>query len=163
MHVLEGVGAIKATRGRVRIFDRAKLEEMAEGCYGVAEAEYERLMGLPIKRLLLQVSSLAAGRIPTASLPGYHAIDGPNAKRSCDRSKPPHCLSARQIRTAADRKLSRLLERQNWGAKLPDTDRRMKSASGQNRTLVLPGCYPNKNSGPEQAPSAPIIVANAVT
>lgn len=38
MHVLEGVGAIDATRGRVRVLDRAKLEEMVEGCYGVAEA-----------------------------------------------------------------------------------------------------------------------------
>jgi CRP-like cAMP-binding protein len=52
MHVLEGIGAIKATRGRVRIIDRAKLEEVAAGCYGVAEAEYERLMGIPIKRLV---------------------------------------------------------------------------------------------------------------
>jgi CRP-like cAMP-binding protein len=52
MHVLEGLNAIKATRGNVRIVDRAKLEEIAAGCYGVAEAEYERLLGVPIKRVV---------------------------------------------------------------------------------------------------------------
>jgi CRP-like cAMP-binding protein len=51
IHVLEGLNAIRATRGNVRIRDRSKLEEIAAGCYGVAEAEYERLMGLPIKQL----------------------------------------------------------------------------------------------------------------
>jgi CRP-like cAMP-binding protein len=52
MHVLEGMNAIRATRGNVRIIDRSKLEEIAAGCYGVAEAEYERLLGLPIKRVV---------------------------------------------------------------------------------------------------------------
>ncbi len=52
IHVLEGLNVIHATRGNVRIIDRGKLEEIAGGCYGVAEAEYERLMGLPIKRVL---------------------------------------------------------------------------------------------------------------
>jgi len=50
MHVLEGLRAVRATRGRVRILNRAKLEEIASGCYGIAESEYERLIGLPIKR-----------------------------------------------------------------------------------------------------------------
>jgi CRP-like cAMP-binding protein len=50
IHVLEGLHAIRATRGNVRILDRRKLEEIAAGCYGVAETEYERLLGLPIKR-----------------------------------------------------------------------------------------------------------------
>jgi CRP-like cAMP-binding protein len=49
IHVLEGMGAIRATRGNVRILDRAKLEEIAAGCYGVPEREYERLIGLPIR------------------------------------------------------------------------------------------------------------------
>jgi hypothetical protein len=45
MHVLEGDGAIKATRGMIIIRDRAKLlEQLAGGSYGVPEAEYERLM-----------------------------------------------------------------------------------------------------------------------
>jgi CRP-like cAMP-binding protein len=48
LHVLEGVHAIKATRGNIRVLDRQKLEEIAGGCYGVPEAEYERLVGIPI-------------------------------------------------------------------------------------------------------------------
>jgi CRP-like cAMP-binding protein len=49
IHILEGMAAIKATRGNVKIINRAKLEEIAGGCYGVAEQEYERLIGLPLK------------------------------------------------------------------------------------------------------------------
>jgi CRP-like cAMP-binding protein len=49
LHILEGIHAIKATRGNVRILDRDKLEEIAGGCYGLPEAEYERLIGIPIK------------------------------------------------------------------------------------------------------------------
>jgi len=43
-HVLEGYGAIKASRGTITIRDRAKLIELAGGSYGTAEAEYDRLM-----------------------------------------------------------------------------------------------------------------------
>jgi len=50
IHILEGLNAIKATRALIRIKDRPKLEEIAGGCYGVAEREYERLLGLPLKR-----------------------------------------------------------------------------------------------------------------
>jgi hypothetical protein len=50
IHILEGMGAIRATRGNVRVVDRRKLEEIAAGCYGVAEVEYERLLGLPLRR-----------------------------------------------------------------------------------------------------------------
>jgi CRP-like cAMP-binding protein len=49
LHLLEGIGAIKATRGNIRILDRKKLEEVAGGSYGVAEKEYERLIGLPLR------------------------------------------------------------------------------------------------------------------
>lgn len=45
LHVLEGGGLIKATRGNIRIRDRAALEEFAWEAYGVPEAEYERLIG----------------------------------------------------------------------------------------------------------------------
>jgi CRP-like cAMP-binding protein len=45
LHILEGMHAIKATRGRIRIRDRAKLEEIAGGCYGAPEREYDRLIG----------------------------------------------------------------------------------------------------------------------
>jgi CRP-like cAMP-binding protein len=44
IHVLEGLGLIKARRGLVRIRDRAHLEEFAGGCYGLPEREYKRLI-----------------------------------------------------------------------------------------------------------------------
>jgi CRP-like cAMP-binding protein len=44
LHVLEGLHAIKATRGNVRILHRQKLEDIAGGCYGIPEREYERLI-----------------------------------------------------------------------------------------------------------------------
>jgi CRP-like cAMP-binding protein len=50
IHILEGVHAIKATRGNVRIVNRQKLEEIAGGCYGVPEHEYEQYIGFAIRR-----------------------------------------------------------------------------------------------------------------
>jgi CRP-like cAMP-binding protein len=44
-HVLEGAGMIRAKRGRIVVLDRAKLEAAAGDTYGVAEREYERLIG----------------------------------------------------------------------------------------------------------------------
>jgi CRP-like cAMP-binding protein len=44
-HVLEGSKMIKATRGRLTVLSREKLEEAAAGSYGVPEAEYDRLIG----------------------------------------------------------------------------------------------------------------------
>jgi CRP-like cAMP-binding protein len=44
LHVLEGLHAIRSTRGLIHVRDRAKLQEVAGGCYGVPETEYERLM-----------------------------------------------------------------------------------------------------------------------
>ncbi|RWY79936.1 Crp/Fnr family transcriptional regulator [Rhizobium leguminosarum] len=44
LHILEGMRAIKSTRGNVRILDRDMLIEIAGGCYGVPEEEYERLI-----------------------------------------------------------------------------------------------------------------------
>jgi CRP-like cAMP-binding protein len=44
-HVLEGAKMIRATRGRLTVLSREKLEEAAGGSYGVPEAEYERLIG----------------------------------------------------------------------------------------------------------------------
>jgi CRP-like cAMP-binding protein len=44
LHILEGIHAIKATRGHIRILDREKLIEIAGGCYGVAEREYKRVV-----------------------------------------------------------------------------------------------------------------------
>jgi CRP-like cAMP-binding protein len=45
LHVLEGIGAIKAKRGRVIILDREKLEDLAGDAYGEPEGEYRRLIG----------------------------------------------------------------------------------------------------------------------
>ncbi|TNC05295.1 Crp/Fnr family transcriptional regulator [Methylobacterium terricola] len=44
VHILEGAGMIKAMRGRVRVLDREKMMDLAGDTYGVAEAEYERLL-----------------------------------------------------------------------------------------------------------------------
>jgi CRP-like cAMP-binding protein len=47
LHIIEGLGIIKATRGNIRILDRSGLEKLAGGCYGIPEREYERLVGNP--------------------------------------------------------------------------------------------------------------------
>jgi CRP-like cAMP-binding protein len=46
LHQLEGLGAVKGYRGRVRVCDREELERMAGETYGYAEREYERLLRL---------------------------------------------------------------------------------------------------------------------
>lgn len=43
LHILEGMHAIRATRGNVRIINRRVLEETAGTIYGVPEREYEKL------------------------------------------------------------------------------------------------------------------------
>ena len=48
IHHLEGVGIIRAARGRIEIRDRERLGETAGDSYGVPEAEYARLLG-PIR------------------------------------------------------------------------------------------------------------------
>jgi CRP-like cAMP-binding protein len=45
LHILEGTGTIRSKRGLVVVRDRAKLEELAGDAYGLAEAEYRRLVG----------------------------------------------------------------------------------------------------------------------
>jgi CRP-like cAMP-binding protein len=45
LHVLEGQGAIKALRGHIHLRNRQELEDLAHGSYGVAEREYDRLLG----------------------------------------------------------------------------------------------------------------------
>ncbi|WP_064696160.1 Crp/Fnr family transcriptional regulator [Rhizobium aegyptiacum] len=47
LHILEGMHAIKSTRGNVHILSRQILLNVADGCYGAPEAEYERLLGSP--------------------------------------------------------------------------------------------------------------------
>jgi len=45
LHMLEGMGLIRAARGQIRVIDRTGLIATSDGCYGVPEAEYERLLG----------------------------------------------------------------------------------------------------------------------
>ena len=47
LHMLEGAGAIRSTRGAITLKDRAALEEMSAGAYGIPEQEYKRLLGPP--------------------------------------------------------------------------------------------------------------------
>jgi CRP-like cAMP-binding protein len=49
LHVLEGVKIVKTSRGHIHILDRETLEEIAGDCYGLSEAEYAKLIGLPLK------------------------------------------------------------------------------------------------------------------
>ena len=49
LQILEGARLIQSRRGRVVVLDRAGLEQAAGEAYGVAEAEYERLIG-PLRR-----------------------------------------------------------------------------------------------------------------
>ncbi|MCO6403350.1 helix-turn-helix domain-containing protein [Aurantimonas endophytica] len=46
IHLLEGSRLISAKRGNITILDREALIGIAHGCYGPAEAEYERYIGL---------------------------------------------------------------------------------------------------------------------
>jgi len=45
IHQLESVNIIRATRGNIRILDRARVEDVAGESYGTSEAEYKRLLG----------------------------------------------------------------------------------------------------------------------
>jgi CRP-like cAMP-binding protein len=44
LHILEGAGMIRSTRGRVTIVDRGKLIDLAGDGYGLPEAEYSRML-----------------------------------------------------------------------------------------------------------------------
>lgn len=50
LHNLEGAGLIRATRGIVAIIDPLALIDYADGLYGIAEQEYERLLGAPLAK-----------------------------------------------------------------------------------------------------------------
>ena len=60
-HVLEGEGMIRAKRGLITILNREKLQAKANGAYGVAEAEYERLLGPTPARSETNVLPLPSG------------------------------------------------------------------------------------------------------
>jgi len=46
LHFLEGKGLIRSTRALVTVIDRDGLGEVADGSYGIPEAEYDRLLGV---------------------------------------------------------------------------------------------------------------------
>jgi CRP-like cAMP-binding protein len=48
LQALEDRGLISTKRGQITVLDRAKLEGVAGDSYGVPEAEYARLIGLPL-------------------------------------------------------------------------------------------------------------------
>jgi CRP-like cAMP-binding protein len=50
IQALEGRALIRAHRRLIRIVDREGLQEIADGSYGPSEAEYERLLGVPLVR-----------------------------------------------------------------------------------------------------------------
>jgi CRP-like cAMP-binding protein len=45
VQTLEASGLIRASRGRITVLDRPKLEEVADDAYGLSEAEYASVMG----------------------------------------------------------------------------------------------------------------------
>ena len=51
LHVLEGIRAIRATRGHVTVLAREKLHALSEGGYGIPEAEYARIFGSTLSDL----------------------------------------------------------------------------------------------------------------
>jgi Mn-dependent DtxR family transcriptional regulator len=48
VQTLEGNGLIRAKRGRIAVLNRAGLEAVADEAYGLAEAEYAKVMALPV-------------------------------------------------------------------------------------------------------------------
>ncbi|MDS7593978.1 Crp/Fnr family transcriptional regulator, partial [Agrobacterium tumefaciens] len=44
LHILEGIHAIRASRGNVRIVNRSILQDLADTTYGIPENEYEKLV-----------------------------------------------------------------------------------------------------------------------
>jgi CRP-like cAMP-binding protein len=49
-HVLEGNGLIRAKRGRITIIDKERLAALAGDSYGMAEAEYERVVAPRVQK-----------------------------------------------------------------------------------------------------------------
>lgn len=45
LHIVEGTGAIRATRSLVTVRNRDALERLAGACYGLPEQEYRRVLG----------------------------------------------------------------------------------------------------------------------
>jgi len=50
LHILEGKGFIRASRGQITVLNRRGLMDEANGSYGAAEEEYHRLLGVTLSR-----------------------------------------------------------------------------------------------------------------
>jgi CRP-like cAMP-binding protein len=55
---LEGMKAIRSTRRHIKVLHRGKLKNCAGDCYGTPEAEYQRLIGVPIRAIQREVKSV---------------------------------------------------------------------------------------------------------
>jgi hypothetical protein len=55
LQALEERGLIATQRGQVTVLNRPQLESVAGDSYGLCEAEYERLVGLPLCPKLSQL------------------------------------------------------------------------------------------------------------
>ena len=73
LHVLEGKGALRSSRGRIVIRDRARLEAIAGSAYGYPEAEFARFIAplakpaqaaSPARPAVKSSAFLSAGEIP---------------------------------------------------------------------------------------------------
>ena len=62
MAMLRNDGLVTQRRGTINVIDREGLEQRAEGGYGLAEAEYERLLGIALRRDPSAVRSMTAGQ-----------------------------------------------------------------------------------------------------
>lgn len=63
LHVLEGNGLIRSTRGRLQVRDRVGLERMCGSFYGGPEAEYARLLGPEHPKALRVAAGAAASAV----------------------------------------------------------------------------------------------------
>ncbi len=57
IHILEGLGLIRARRGNITVLDRVRLEAHAGEAYGRPDAEYQRLLGVGGKPSLSPVAN----------------------------------------------------------------------------------------------------------
>ena len=64
LHILEGMRAIKSTRGNVHILSRQILLDVAGACYATPEAEYERLIGSEVPSQARPLKLRGAGWSP---------------------------------------------------------------------------------------------------
>ena len=76
LHVLEGIQAIRSKRSLIVVRDRDRLREAARGAYGVAEAEYDRLLG---RTLIPPSVKTPLGDLETSSakLDGHNGLGRP--------------------------------------------------------------------------------------